>query len=52
MRLIAKPMPCTRAGWAQYYADLYNKTGRPDCEHLALWYLLMHEAFGEKRSAY
>lgn len=36
-----------RAGWARYYSEVYNKTGRETAAHLAVWYLLLQEAFGE-----
>lgn len=37
----------TRMGWHQHYADVFNKTGRETAAHLACWYLLLYEAFGE-----
>lgn len=40
--------PVTRAGWATYYADIYSKTGSRQAEHLAVWFLLLKEAFGER----
>lgn len=45
-----KQYPVTRQGWADHYAQIYNKTGRSTAEHLALWFLLLKEAFGERPS--
>lgn len=46
-----KAFPVTRAGWAAYYADIYSKTGSRQAEHLAVWYLLLEKAFGERPQA-
>ena len=40
-------MPMTRIGWHEYYADRFNKTGSAQALHLAMWYQLLHLAFGE-----
>lgn len=46
-RRLAK-MPVSRIGWHEYYAARFNKTESPDALHLALWYYLLHLAFGER----
>ena len=46
-RRLAK-MPASRIGWHEYYTARFNKTGSPDALHLALWYYLLHLAFGER----
>lgn len=33
----------TRAHWAAYYIDRFNKTGNHQAEHMALWLLLLIE---------
>ena len=42
-----KKYPNTRMGWHRFFAERFNKTGRASSEHLALWFFLLHEAFGE-----
>lgn len=37
----------TRAHWVACYIDRFNKTGNLHAEHMALWLLLLIEAFGE-----
>mgnify|MGYP003403601837 FL=1 len=46
-----KKYPNSRMGWHKWYADLYNKTGRKSAEHLAMWFLLLHKAFGERSTS-
>ena len=38
----------TRSYWAGYYIDRFNKNGESSTEHMALWYLLLYEAFGDE----
>ena len=37
----------TRLGWYEYYADLFNRTGRETAATLALWHYLLHMEFGD-----
>jgi hypothetical protein len=37
-----------RLGWHKYYVARFNKTGSPQAEHLAMWYLLLYLAFDEQ----
>ena len=39
--------PNSRKGWSDYYAKVYDKTGREPALQLSLWYQVLHEAFGE-----
>lgn len=39
--------PCTRKGWSKYYARRYNRTNSEQALHLAMWYDLLHLAFGD-----
>ena len=48
-RLSKYPLGSDNLGWHKYYAERFNKTGRPDCAHLAIWYLLLHLALGEEQ---
>lgn len=48
-RLSKYPAGSDNFGWHKYYAERFNKTGRPDCAHLAIWYLLLHLALGEEQ---
>ena len=41
MKTTRWPRPLTRAQWATYYAKEFNRTGRAQAAHMALWYLLM-----------
>ena len=36
------PVGSDNYGWFLHYADRHSKTGHPDAEHLAIWYLLLH----------
>ena len=40
--------PNSRLGWHHHYARRFNKTGAASAETLALWFLLLYEAFGEQ----
>lgn len=46
-RLGKYPLGSDRYGWYKHYAEVFNKTERPDAAHLAIWYLLLHLALGE-----
>lgn len=48
MRVRKSLMPTgkDRLGWHAYYVQRFNKTQSLQAEHLAIWYLLLHEAFG------
>lgn len=48
-RLSKYPVGGDNLGWHNYYVQRFNKTGRPDCAHLAIWYLLLHFALGEEQ---
>jgi len=41
------PLGSDNLGWHKHYAEVFNKTERPDAAHLAIWYLLLHLALGE-----
>lgn len=43
-----KKYPNSRMGWHKWYADRFNKTGSKFAEQLAIWFFLLHEAFGER----
>ena len=45
MSRMPKGMPSTRAGWARYYADRFNKTGSEQAAHLALWHMVLSLEF-------
>lgn len=36
------PVGSDNFGWSQHYQKVFNKTLRPQAEHLAIWYLLLH----------
>lgn len=40
-----RPTPTTRAGWALYYAQRYERTLSTDAAVLALWYMLLSIEF-------
>lgn len=39
------PASGDRLGWSNYYAQVFNKTGRETAAQLAMWYYLLHLAF-------
>lgn len=41
-RLSTYPLGSDRYGWHKYYVKVFNKTGRSQAEHLAVWYLFLH----------
>jgi hypothetical protein len=41
-RLSKFPLGDDCYGWHKYYVEVFNKTGRSQAEHLAVWYLLLH----------
>lgn len=40
-----KGMPNTRAGWARYYAERFDKTGSAQAAVLALWHMVLSLEF-------
>jgi len=48
-RLSNLPLGSDNYGWHKHYAEVFNKTGRSDAAHLAMWYLLLHLAFGGEK---
>lgn len=41
-----KPLPVnSRVAWHKYYVNRFNKTGKPECAQLAMWYHFLHLAF-------
>lgn len=48
-RLSKYPLGSDNLGWHKHYAEVFNKTGRLQAEHLAIWYLFLHLAFGEEQ---
>jgi hypothetical protein len=42
-----KPWPCSRQGWADHYAQQFNKTGSEQAVILAMWYQMLALAFGD-----
>lgn len=48
-RLSKYPLGSDNYGWHKHYVQVFNKTGRAQAEHLAIWYLLLHLAFGEEQ---
>jgi hypothetical protein len=46
-RTVRKPIrqPVTRMGWASFYIKRYCRYQTLQAEHLAMWYLILHEAF-------
>lgn len=48
-RLSKYPLGSDNLGWHKHYAEVFNKTERPDAAHLAIWYLLLHLALGVEK---
>lgn len=48
-RLSKYPLGGDNLGWHKHYAQVHNKTQTFDSAHLAMWYLLLHLAFGEEQ---
>lgn len=48
-RLSRFPLGGDNYGWYKHYAEVHNKTQTFDSAHLAMWYLLVHLAFGEEQ---
>ena len=48
-RLSRYPLGGDNLGWHKHYAEVHNKTQTFDSAHLAMWYLLLHLAFGEQQ---
>lgn len=46
MKHFKAPTGSDRLGWHKHYVERFNKTEKADAEHLAIWYLLLHLAFG------
>ena len=38
----------TRSYWAKYYQNKFEQNGTDDTLHLATWYLILFEAFGDE----
>lgn len=47
-RLSRFPLGGDNYGWYKHYAEVHNKTQTFNSAHLAMWYLLVHLAFGEQ----
>jgi len=43
-----KKYPATRLGWYEWFAKLYNQTGRETAAAMAIWFYLNHLEFGDK----